>query len=92
MRLSGRRRDVLEVGVVVKDDRAVMLGHGGGKKIDDARGSVMATRGHPDPNVTRTFSNSLAEWAARHTAHAGAERWLAHRRDLDLNNLPRDRQ
>ncbi len=61
MLLSGRRRDVLEVRVVVKDDRTVMLGHGGGEKIDDARGSVMATRGHPDLNVTRTFSNSLAD-------------------------------
>jgi hypothetical protein len=45
--LSGRRRDVLEIRVAVKDDRAVMLGHGGGKKIDDARGSVVLIRSSP---------------------------------------------
>jgi hypothetical protein len=61
VRLSGRRRDVLEVRVVVKDDCAVMLGHGGSEKIDDSGGSVVAARGHADLNVTRTFSDSFAD-------------------------------
>ena len=44
MWLTGGRCNVLEVAVVVEDDRTVMLGHGGGQKVDDARGSVVTAR------------------------------------------------
>lgn len=41
--LSSGGSDVLEVCVVVQDDRPMMFGHCGGQGIDDARGPVMTS-------------------------------------------------
>lgn len=54
VRLAGRRRDVLEVGVIVRDDRAVVLGHCGGQQGNHARSAVVTPGGHVVPPAGRS--------------------------------------
>lgn len=61
VRLAGRRRDVLEVGVVVQDDRAVVLGHCGGQQVDHARGAVVTPGGHAYLDIARAIGDYLAD-------------------------------
>jgi len=45
MGLAGDDGDVLEVGVIVPDDRAVVLRDGRGDQVDHARGPVLPAGG-----------------------------------------------
>jgi hypothetical protein len=63
MGLAGDGGDVLEVGVVVQDGRAVVLGDGCGKETENACCPVMPTSGHPDldvPGRVNISSNSTS--------------------------------
>ncbi len=54
VRLPRGGRDVLEVGVVVQDDRAMVFGRRGGKQIDHSSGTVVASDGQWTPTLSAT--------------------------------------
>jgi hypothetical protein len=45
---------VLEIAVVVKDCCAVVLGSGGGEKVDDTSGAMLRSLGHRSLDSSRT--------------------------------------
>ena len=59
VRLTGCRCDVLEVSVVVKDDRAMVLCHCGAEQVDHVGGPVMTTGCHPDLDIAGMISDHL---------------------------------
>ena len=61
MRLPGRGRDMFEVPVVVKHDRAMMLGDGRGQQIDDAGRAMVATRRHPNLDLAGAIGDAFVD-------------------------------
>lgn len=61
MRLASRRRDVLEVGVIVEDHRTVMFRDGGSQQVDYPGCAAMTTGGHADLDIPGTISDHLTD-------------------------------
>jgi hypothetical protein len=62
MRLAGRCCDVLEIGVIVQDHRAVMFRHSCSKEVNHPGGPVMAADRHPDLDVAGAISDRRTDW------------------------------
>jgi hypothetical protein len=61
MGLAGDGGNVLEVGVVVQDGRAVVLCNGCGEEVENACCPVMPTSGHPDLDIPSPLGNRLGD-------------------------------
>ena len=61
MRLTGRRGDVLEVGVIVQDYRAVMFRHGSTQQVDHPGRPVMTPGRHPDLDIAGAIRDHLTD-------------------------------
>ena len=62
MRLAGRCRNVLEVGVIMQDHRAVMFRDGRCEQVNHPRCPVMTAGRHPDLNIAGTIGDRLSDW------------------------------
>jgi hypothetical protein len=59
--LAGDSGNVLEVGVVVQDGRAVVLCDGCGQEVENSCCPVMPTSGHPDLDIPGPLGNRLGD-------------------------------
>jgi hypothetical protein len=61
VRLAGDGGNVVELGVIVKDDRTVVLGDGCSDQVDDTGRSVVPAGGHPNLDIPRPLGDHLGD-------------------------------